>query len=80
MITIEMDAHYQLVPNKKEVTVACCDVYRMRGNKVSEWRIYADMSPCSDSQAGNKFETIPQDIHVYEIVQQTVAEGESAVA
>jgi catechol 2,3-dioxygenase-like lactoylglutathione lyase family enzyme/limonene-1,2-epoxide hydrolase len=45
IITIEMDAHYQLVSNKKAVTIACCDVYRLRGNKVSEWRVYADMSP-----------------------------------
>ncbi len=52
IITIEMDAHYQLVPTKKEVTIACCDVYRLRGNKVSEWRVYADMSPWGEAQAG----------------------------
>nr|WP_322661716.1 AtaL-like protein [Dendronalium sp. ChiSLP03b]MDZ8206788.1 AtaL-like protein [Dendronalium sp. ChiSLP03b] len=45
IITIEMDAKYEMVHSKKHVTIACCDVYRMRGNKVSEWRVYADMSP-----------------------------------
>jgi predicted SnoaL-like aldol condensation-catalyzing enzyme len=45
IITIEMDAKYKLVPNNKEVTLACCDVYRMKGNKVNEWRVYVDMSP-----------------------------------
>jgi predicted ribosomally synthesized peptide with nif11-like leader len=50
IITIEMDAHYQLVSNKKTVTVACCDVYRLRGNKVNEWRVYADMSPWNEAQ------------------------------
>lgn len=45
VITIEMDAYYQLVPSKQKVTIACCDIYRLRGNKVSEWRVYADMSP-----------------------------------
>ncbi|MEH1860999.1 MAG: nuclear transport factor 2 family protein [Nostoc sp.] len=45
IITIEMDAKYEMVHSKKHVIIACCDVYRMRGNKVSEWRVYADMSP-----------------------------------
>jgi limonene-1,2-epoxide hydrolase len=45
IVTIEMDAKYELVGSKKHVKVACCDIYRMRGNKVSEWRVYADMTP-----------------------------------
>ncbi|MFN6569560.1 nuclear transport factor 2 family protein, partial [Dendronalium sp. ChiSLP03b] len=49
IITIEMDAKYEMVHSKKHVTIACCDVYRMRGNKVSEWRVYADMSPWGNS-------------------------------
>uniref|UniRef100_UPI00155ABA51 antibiotic biosynthesis monooxygenase family protein n=1 Tax=Myxosarcina sp. GI1 TaxID=1541065 RepID=UPI00155ABA51 len=31
------------------VTIACCDIYRLRGNRVSEWRVYADMSPWNES-------------------------------
>ena len=49
IITIEMDAYYHLVPSGKQVTISCCDIYRMRGNKVSEWRVYADMSPWQES-------------------------------
>lgn len=45
IITIEMDAFYELVPTKEKITVACCDVYRFEGNKVKEWRVYADISP-----------------------------------
>ena len=45
IITLEMDAYYEMVGTKEQVTIACCDIYRMRGNKVSEWRVYADMSP-----------------------------------
>ena len=45
VITLEMDAYYEMVGSRKRVTIACCDIYRMRGNKVSEWRVYADMSP-----------------------------------
>lgn len=40
-----MDAFYDLVPSGEKITVACCDVYRFEGNKVKEWRVYADMSP-----------------------------------
>ncbi len=50
IITIEMDAYYELVSSGKQVTIACCDIYRMRGNKVSEWRVYADMSPWEESK------------------------------
>ena len=45
MIAIEMDANYRLVKNNQMVKVACCDVYRMRGNQIYEWRVYADGSP-----------------------------------
>ena len=45
MIAIEMDANYRLVKNNQMVKVACCDVYRMRGNQNYEWRVYADGSP-----------------------------------
>lgn len=58
IISIEMDAKYELVPSKDHVKIACCDIYRMRGNKVSEWRVYADMSPWSDTQAATKTITL----------------------
>ncbi len=48
IISLEMDAYYKLVPSGRQVTISCCDIYRMRGNKVSEWRVYADMSPWSN--------------------------------
>jgi ketosteroid isomerase-like protein len=49
MIAIEMDANYRLVKNGKMVKVACFDVYRMRGNQIYEWRVYADGSPLFQS-------------------------------
>ena len=52
IITIEMDAYYRLVSSGRQVTISCCDIYRMRGNKVSEWRVYADMSPWQESTNG----------------------------
>jgi limonene-1,2-epoxide hydrolase/alkylhydroperoxidase/carboxymuconolactone decarboxylase family protein YurZ/catechol 2,3-dioxygenase-like lactoylglutathione lyase family enzyme len=52
IITLEMDAYYQMVASGKTVTIACCDIYRLRGNQVSEWRVYADMSPWNESANG----------------------------
>jgi len=45
IISIEMDALYTRLKDSKKLTIACCDIYRMRGNQVSEWRVYADMAP-----------------------------------
>jgi len=45
IITIEMEAKYHRHRDNADVGVACCDVYRMQGNKVAEWRVYADGTP-----------------------------------
>lgn len=45
MIAIEMDANYRRVRDNRLVKVACCDIYRMRGNQIYEWRVYADGTP-----------------------------------
>ena len=50
VISIEMDAYYTLVANNKQVIISRCDIYRLRGNQISEWRVYADMSPWQESQ------------------------------
>lgn len=45
IVAIEMDANYLRLRDQKKLKIACCDIYRMRDNKVSEWRVYADMAP-----------------------------------
>jgi ketosteroid isomerase-like protein len=45
IIVVEMDAKYTTVKDKRHLNIACCDVYRLRGNQVSEWRVYADILP-----------------------------------
>lgn len=45
IIVVEMDAKYTTIKDKRHLTIACCDIYRMRGNQVSEWRVYADILP-----------------------------------
>jgi predicted SnoaL-like aldol condensation-catalyzing enzyme len=53
IIVVEMDAKYTTVTDQRHLTIACCDIYRMRGNQVSEWRVYADILPF--------YETNPQE-------------------
>ncbi|QSJ20292.1 nuclear transport factor 2 family protein [Nostoc sp. UHCC 0702] len=45
IVVVEMDAKYITVQDKRHLTIACCDVYRLRDNQVSEWRVYADILP-----------------------------------
>jgi alkylhydroperoxidase/carboxymuconolactone decarboxylase family protein YurZ/limonene-1,2-epoxide hydrolase/catechol 2,3-dioxygenase-like lactoylglutathione lyase family enzyme len=52
IIVVEMDAKYITVQDQRHLTIACCDIYRLRGNQVSEWRVYADILPF--------YETTPQ--------------------
>ncbi|MBC1222988.1 nuclear transport factor 2 family protein [Nostoc sp. UCD121] len=50
VVVVEMDAKYITVQDKRHLTIACCDIYRMRGNQVSEWRVYADILPFYEIQ------------------------------
>lgn len=45
IIAVEMDAKYLTLKDNRPLTIACCDIYRMRGTQVSEWRVYADILP-----------------------------------
>ena len=45
IVVVEMDAKYVTVQDKRHLTIACCDIYRLRGNQVSEWRVYVDILP-----------------------------------
>jgi limonene-1,2-epoxide hydrolase len=45
IVSVEMDANYLRLKDNKQIKIACCDIYRLRGNQVSEWRVYADMAP-----------------------------------
>lgn len=45
VVMIEMDANYLRLRDQKKIKIACSDIYRLRGNQVSEWRVYADMAP-----------------------------------
>jgi mannose-6-phosphate isomerase-like protein (cupin superfamily) len=55
-----MDAKYTTVKDKRHLTIACCDIYRMRGNKVSEWRVYADMLPLYQTDLEKVMSSIKQ--------------------
>lgn len=45
VVIIEVDSHFTRLADGAAVTVACTDIYRMRGLQIRDWRVYADMSP-----------------------------------
>ena len=44
-VAIEMDAYYRRIKNNKDFVITCTDIYRLRGDKIGEWRVNADISP-----------------------------------
>ena len=45
IISFEMDSKYIRNKDNHHLSIACCDIYRLEGERVKEWRVYADMSP-----------------------------------
>lgn len=45
VVIIEADSHFLRLSDNRQVTVSCTDIYRMRGTRIQDWRVYADMSP-----------------------------------
>ncbi|MBD2449510.1 nuclear transport factor 2 family protein [Nostoc sp. FACHB-152] len=43
-VVLEMDANYIHKQDKRFVQVPCVDIYRFEGDKIYEWRVYADAS------------------------------------
>jgi limonene-1,2-epoxide hydrolase len=44
-VAIEMDAFYTRHKDGKKLVIACTDIYRLKGNRIQEWRVYADVMP-----------------------------------
>jgi limonene-1,2-epoxide hydrolase len=44
-VAIEMDAYYRRIKDNKDFVITCTDIYRLRGDKICEWRVNADLSP-----------------------------------
>lgn len=44
-VAIEMDAYYRRIKDNKDFVITCTDIYRLRGDKIGEWRVNADVSP-----------------------------------
>ena len=49
IVSIEMDAKYTINRNNKRVSIACCDIYRLKDKKINEWRVYADLAPFQEN-------------------------------
>jgi ketosteroid isomerase-like protein len=44
VVIVEMDAHYDVIAERRPVVVPCCDVYRFENGLIKEWRVYPDAS------------------------------------
>lgn len=45
VVIIEVDSHFTRLSDATAITVSCTDIYRMRGLRIHDWRVYADFSP-----------------------------------
>jgi ketosteroid isomerase-like protein len=43
-LAVEVDSHFTRVSNGKKFTLPCVDIYRFRRGRISDWRVYADLS------------------------------------
>jgi limonene-1,2-epoxide hydrolase len=44
-VAIEMDAYYRRIRDGKDLVITCTDIYRLKGDRIGEWRVNADISP-----------------------------------
>ncbi len=44
-------SHFTRVADGRPISFPCVDISRMRGDRIADWRVFADMSP-SDSPDG----------------------------
>lgn len=48
-VIIEVDSHFFLLANQQDITLPCTDIYRFDGMKITDWRVYADLSVFGDA-------------------------------
>ena len=44
IVVVEVDSHFLRLADGTLFTLPCTDIYRMQGLKISDWRVYADIS------------------------------------
>jgi limonene-1,2-epoxide hydrolase len=44
-LVVEVQSHFTRVADNHAVSFPCADIYRFKGEKIYDWRVYADMSP-----------------------------------
>ncbi len=48
VLIVEVTSHFTRVAGGKKIDLPCTDIYRFRGGRIADWRVYADMSPFFD--------------------------------
>ena len=44
VVVIEVDSFFFRLEDQSDITVPCTDIYRFEGTKISDWRVYANIS------------------------------------
>ncbi len=59
-VFVEMDVSYWRKADNSLITLPCCDIFRVEGDKFSELRIFMDVSPVSDPKGA-----VPSNVSVF---------------
>jgi limonene-1,2-epoxide hydrolase len=46
-LVVEVVSHFTRVADGRRISFPCVDIYRLRGERIADWRVFADMSPFS---------------------------------
>ncbi len=44
-LVVEVESHFTWVADGRRISFPCVDIYRLAEGRVSDWRVFADMSP-----------------------------------
>ncbi len=44
-LVVEVESHFTRVADGRAISFPCTDIYRFRDGRISDWRVFADMSP-----------------------------------
>ncbi|TRX62588.1 nuclear transport factor 2 family protein [Fulvivirga sp. M361] len=44
VLVVEVTSFFQRLADEKVISIPCTDIYRFRGKKIYDWRVYADIS------------------------------------
>ena len=53
VVIIEVISHFRRLQDGAELAIPCTDIYRFEGDRICDWRVYADTAEFSDQPTSN---------------------------